>query len=94
MNPSTSTYTGLLNWPATVKLTTAALNLMYIQNDLTNEGYVIAEEDIKKEEIAIATKTVFGLRSGKTHTSLASLRKSGTTVSANSMQMVIGCQHW
>jgi hypothetical protein len=48
-----------------VKFATAALNLMYLQNDLTSKGYVISEEDIKKEGNAIATKTVFGPRSGK-----------------------------
>jgi hypothetical protein len=43
--------------------------------NLTSKGYVIAEEDINKEENVIATKIVFGPRSRKAHTSLAQLKE-------------------
>jgi hypothetical protein len=72
---STVSYTGLVNWPASTKLSTAALGLDYIQNYLAANGYVTSDEDLKKDDSTIAGKTVFGPKSGKKHPTLAQLKK-------------------
>jgi hypothetical protein len=57
-------YTGLLGWPATLKLATASRALAYVQDVLADRGYDITDDEVKKDKTGIASRTVFSTSKG------------------------------